>query len=101
MSTMFEVYPRETALPTFGTIIQRSTTELHRFLDSIGIPSRPLVHMTLQACKDHAHLPFSLEDQAMWDKDNTHGSSWVPCRAAQTPTLGTMQAEFGSIGRAS
>src|SRR5947209_8651687 len=69
MSTTFEVYPRTKALPTFGAIIDRSTMELHRFLESIGLRSRPRIHLRLQACKDHAHLPFSLDDPAKWDEE--------------------------------
>jgi hypothetical protein len=69
MSTSFEVYPRRMELPTFSAIIDRSTMELHRFLDSIGIRKRPRVHVRLQACADDAHVPFSLKDSARWNKE--------------------------------
>ena len=69
MSTTFEVYPRTRAVPTFGAIIDRSTAELHRFLDSIGIRSRPRIHLRLQARKEHAHLRFSLDDPAKWGEE--------------------------------
>jgi antitoxin component of RelBE/YafQ-DinJ toxin-antitoxin module len=69
MSTTFEVYPRTKTLPTFGAIVDRSTMELHRFLDSVGISSRPEVHMRLQACVDDAQLPFSLNDPAKWNEE--------------------------------
>jgi hypothetical protein len=68
MSTTFEVYPRTSTLPTFAAIINRSTQELHRFLDSVGIRSRPRINLRIQACADHSQLPFSLDDLARWDK---------------------------------
>lgn len=69
MSTTFEVYPRVKELPTFAAIIDRSTKELHGFLDSIGIQVRPRIHVRLQGCADHAHLPLSLNDPARWNKE--------------------------------
>lgn len=69
MSTTFEVYPRARGLPTFSAICDRSTAELHRFLDSIGIRSRPRIHVKLQACTDNAQVPFSLDDPACWNKE--------------------------------
>ncbi len=69
MSTTFEVYPRDKELPSFSALIDRSTMELHRFLDSIGIRSRPCIHVRLQACADHAQVPFSPDDPARWNED--------------------------------
>src|SRR4051794_30719707 len=72
MSTTFEVYPRAKEMPSFATILERATNELHRFLGSVGLRSRPAIHMRLQRCADNAHLPFSPGDPARWDKD-TYG----------------------------
>ncbi len=69
MSVTFEVYPRSREIPTFGALIESSTKELHRFLASIGIRARPHIHVKLQACKDNAQLPFSLDDHTRWGKD--------------------------------
>jgi hypothetical protein len=69
MSTTFDVYPRTKQLPSFAEIIDRSTAELHRFLDSVGIRARPPIHMRLQRCGDHAQVPLSLDDPARWTRD--------------------------------
>jgi hypothetical protein len=69
MSTTFDVYPRTKLLPSFAAIIDRSTAELHRFLDSVNICARPLVHLRIQRWKDHSHVPFSLNGPARWEKD--------------------------------
>jgi len=68
MSTTFDVYPRTKQLPSFAAIIDRSTTELHRFLESVNIRARPLVHLRIQRCEDHSHVAFSLDDPARWEK---------------------------------
>jgi hypothetical protein len=72
MSTTFDVYPRRKELPSFATVIERSTTELHCFLESIGIRARPLIHLRIQRCEDNSHVTFSLDDPARWGKD-TYG----------------------------
>jgi hypothetical protein len=69
MSTTFDVYPRRKELPSFAAIIDRSTAELHRFLESVSIRARPLVHLRIQRCEDNSHVPFSLDDPARWGKD--------------------------------
>jgi hypothetical protein len=69
MSTTFNVYPRAKDLPSFAMIVERATKELHRFLESVGIRARPDIHVRLQRCEDHVHLPFSLHDPARWDRD--------------------------------
>ncbi len=69
MSTTFDVYPRKRELPTFAAILDRSTFELHRFLDSVGIQARPRVHVRLQRNTDHSHLPFDLSNEARWGRD--------------------------------
>jgi hypothetical protein len=69
MSTTFDVYPRTKQLPSFAAIIDASTRELHRFLESINIRARPLVHLRIQRCEDDSHVPFSLDDPARWEKD--------------------------------
>lgn len=66
MSKTFDVYPRIRRLPSFGELIERSTMELHRFLDSVGIPARPRIHVRLQSHDDHAHLPLALRDPLSW-----------------------------------
>jgi hypothetical protein len=53
MSTTFEVYPRTKALPSFSAIVDRSTEELHRFLDSVGILSSVVVPKISGATGDH------------------------------------------------
>ena len=68
MSTHFDVYPGESCLPTFKAILDRSTLELHRFLESVGVDARPHVHVRLQRHHDHVQLPFSLSDEAKWGK---------------------------------
>jgi hypothetical protein len=47
MSTTFDVYPRTKQLPSFGAIIDRSTEELHHFLESVRIRARPLIHLRI------------------------------------------------------
>jgi hypothetical protein len=69
MSTTFDVYPRTTDLPSFAAIIDRSTFELHRFLESVDIRARPNVHLRIQRCEDHSHVPFSLDAPAHWGED--------------------------------
>src|SRR5437667_11107094 len=69
MSTTFEVYPRTKVVPTFAQLIERSTRELHRFLDDYAIAARPKIQLRLQACTDHAHIPFSLDGPARWSKE--------------------------------
>ena len=69
MSTTFDVYPGTTNLPRFAAIIQRSTEELHRFLGSVGIKARPLIHLRIQCCDDDSHVPFSLDSEAQWGED--------------------------------
>ena len=66
MSTTFEVYPKTRELPTFEGLLERSTGELHRFLNAIGVGVRPRIHVRLQRSLDHAHLPFSLRDPLRW-----------------------------------
>lgn len=67
MSTTFDVYPRKREHPTFAAILDRSTEELHRFLESVGVSSRPRIQVRLQRGDDDAHLPFNLSDEARWD----------------------------------
>jgi hypothetical protein len=69
VSTTFDVYPRTPQLPTFGALLERSTAELHHFLASVGVEARPPIHLRLQRCDDHAHLPFALADEAWWGDD--------------------------------
>ena len=69
MSTTFDVYPRTTNVPSFAAIIDRSTAELHRFLGSVGIRARPLIHVRIQRCEGDSHVPFSLDAPAQWGKD--------------------------------
>jgi hypothetical protein len=69
MSTTFDVYPRTKQLPSFRAIIDRSTEELHGFLESVRIRARPLIHLRIQRCEDHSHVPFSLDGPARWGKD--------------------------------
>jgi hypothetical protein len=69
MSTTFDVYPRTKDLPSFAAIIDRSTEELHRFLDSVGIKARPLIHLRIQRCDGDSHVPFSLDSPAQWAED--------------------------------
>ena len=69
MSTVFYVYPRTEDVPTFAALLDRSNAELHRFLGSIDIGGRPLIHVRLQRDEDDSHVPFSINDPARWDKD--------------------------------
>lgn len=69
MSTTFDVYPRSKQLPTFTELLEKSTAELHRFLASVGVEARPPIHLRLQRCEDHAHVPFSLMDKMSWADD--------------------------------
>jgi len=43
--------------------------ELHGFLASVGIPSRPPIHVRLQRNGDHAQLPLGLSDPCRWDPE--------------------------------
>jgi hypothetical protein len=70
MSTTFDVYPRTKQLPSFAAIIDRSTAELHRFLESVNIGARPRIHVRLQRREDDSHVPFSLDEPARWTEDN-------------------------------
>jgi len=70
MGTTFDVYPRTKHLPSFATIIDCSTKELHNFLESVDIGARPAIHLRLQRCDDNSQVPFSLDDPARWAKDN-------------------------------
>src|SRR5262249_41052293 len=69
MSTTFDVYPIKPELPTFAAILERSTFELHRFLESVGLRERPRIHVRLQRKKDHSHQLFDLNDEARWADD--------------------------------
>jgi hypothetical protein len=69
MSTTFHVYPRTRELPTFAALIERSSKELHSFLDSVGINERPPIHLRLQRREGDSHVPFSLDEPAQWSKD--------------------------------
>jgi hypothetical protein len=69
MSTTFEVYPGIPEIPTFRAIIERSTMELHRFLESIHLTARPPIEVHLQACEDNRRLPLFLDQQAVWGRD--------------------------------
>jgi hypothetical protein len=69
MSTTFDVYPGTTDLPSFAAIIERSTEELHRFLGSVGVKARPLIHLRIQRCDGDSHVPFSLDSPAQWGED--------------------------------
>jgi hypothetical protein len=69
MSTAFDVYPRTKLLPSFAAIIDRSTIELYRFLESVNIQARPIIQLRIQRCEDHSQVSFSLDDPARWDKD--------------------------------
>ena len=69
MSTTFDVYPCTNKLPSFAAILDRSTAELHRFLESVGVRARPQIHVRLQRGSDHAHLPCDLSDEVRWDKN--------------------------------
>jgi hypothetical protein len=68
VSTTFTVHPCEHCVPTFSEILDRSTQELHRFLESVDIKARPPVHLRLQRGSDNGHTPFDLRDEARWDK---------------------------------
>src|SRR5262245_16543864 len=69
MSTTFDVYPGKREIPTFASLLYRSTAELHKFLESVGVKARPCIHLRLQRRKDHAHASFRLSDEARWSKD--------------------------------
>jgi hypothetical protein len=69
MSTTFEVYPRTRELPTFAELLDRSTKELHAFLDSVGVSARPRIDVRLQRRSDHAHQAFALGDPLRWDAE--------------------------------
>jgi hypothetical protein len=69
MSTTFDVYPGMTDLPSFAAVIERSTSELHRFLGSVGIRARPPIHLRIQRCEDNSHVPYLLDSPAHWGKD--------------------------------
>jgi hypothetical protein len=72
MSTTFEVYPGVPELPTFGALVERSTTELHRFLESVNITNRPAIDVKLQTCKEHAQRPLSFHNPLRWDKNTVY-----------------------------
>lgn len=69
MSTTFDVYPREFALPSFAAILDRATQELWCFLESIDIRQRPRIDVRLQRSEDHSAVPFLLNDPARWNSD--------------------------------
>ena len=69
MSTTFEVYPRTRELPTFAELVDRSTKELHAFLDSVGVGARPRIEVRLMRRFDHAHQAFALRDPLRWDPE--------------------------------
>ena len=69
MSTVFEVYPHESTIPSFCELLQRSTQELHQFLNSIGIADRPEISVRLLKCHTHDPVPFSVQDAMRWAPD--------------------------------
>lgn len=66
MSTTFDVYPGEEAIPSFAQLLERSTWELHRFLESVQIPGRPLIQVALKRCRDDSDLPLSVSQPFQW-----------------------------------
>lgn len=69
MSTTFDVYPRTNQLPSFAAVIDRSTVELYRFLESVGVRARPSIRLRIHRCDDDSPVPFSLDAPARWGKD--------------------------------
>lgn len=71
MSTTFDVYPGTHELPTFATLLERSSKELHAFLHSIGIAKRPAIHVKLKRCEGDGDIPFSTKYPLRWN-ENTY-----------------------------
>ena len=69
MSTTFDVYPGLASIPTFANLLERSTAELHRFLESVDIQARPQIRVQLLRKENNAALVFELDDPAQWGKD--------------------------------
>jgi hypothetical protein len=69
VSTTFDVYPGTRNLPTFRQLLQRSSMELHRFLESVGVAACPQIQGRLQRNTDHEPLTLDLEGPLPWDAD--------------------------------
>jgi hypothetical protein len=70
MSTTFDVYPGTRAIPTFQQLLDRSTAELHRFLASIGIDARPLIHVRVQTEGGDEPVPIDLHVPLTWHRES-------------------------------
>jgi len=69
VSTTFDVYPRTANLPTVNELLERSTRELHAFLEAFRIVARPEIQVRLQRRADHAPVAFDLRGPLRWDRD--------------------------------
>jgi len=69
MSTTFEVYPKTKFIPTFQQLLERSITELHRFLKSVDIDSRASIQVRIQNKDGDQQVPFDLQSPATWPDD--------------------------------
>lgn len=66
MSTTFDVFPSTNIMPTFRQLLDRSTVELHRFLSSHKINSRPQIDVRIQRKDNDLPIPFDLNSQLSW-----------------------------------
>lgn len=69
MSTTFEVFPSTESIPTFQQLLDRSTTELHRFLSSVNIDARPSIHVRVQSKDGDQPIPLDLQSRLTWPDD--------------------------------
>jgi hypothetical protein len=66
MSTTFNVFPSSELIPTFQQLLDRSTTELHRFLSSIDVDARPSIHVRVQNKEGDQAIPLDLHSPVTW-----------------------------------
>ena len=69
MSTTFDVYPSTSSIPTFRQLLDRSTTELHRFLASVDVDARPSIHVRVQYQDDDQPVPLDPQSPLTWPDD--------------------------------
>lgn len=90
MSTTFDVFPGTGSIPTFQQLLDRSTTELHRFLSSVDIDFRPPIHVRVQYKDGDQPVPIDLQSPLTW-RDDTY--AWF--QVADVP--GGTDAYFWSV----
>jgi hypothetical protein len=69
VSTTFQIYPSTPAIPSFRQLLDRSVVELHRFLQSVGLSSRPAVGVRVQQNANDRPVEIDLDGPLTWNDD--------------------------------